>query len=90
MAVVTSDELGRDCDRVLARVAAGEEFDVMIGGRRVARLTPVARSPRRRFVPVEEFERLFATLPPGDWQSFRRDVSEGIDHGLHDPYAPRS
>ena len=45
---------------------------------------------RRRFVPAAEFMRLFDTPMTPDLESFRRDVSEGIDHDLYDPYERHS
>ena len=81
-------ELARDCDRVLRRVEAGESFDIVRDGRAVAHLAPIAA--RRRFVPAEDFARLFGTLPPMDSAAFWRDVSAGIDFDLRDPYERRS
>lgn len=88
MATIPQRELRNNVSDVLRRAEAGEEFEITVDGRPVARLTGIVG--RRRFVPAEEFMRLFATPFAPDWESFRRDVSEGIDHDLHDPYEPRS
>ena len=87
MPAIDAHDLARDCDRVLERVAAGESFDIVRDGRTVARLAP--STGRRQFVPVDEFKRLFGDVPPIDYAAFRRDVDQGIDFDLHDPYERR-
>ena len=83
MGAITSDELRLQLEHLLQRVEAGEEFEVSLEGRPVARLTGLGG--RRRFVPAAEFMRLFAK-DPLDAEAFWRDVNEGIDHSLRDPY----
>ena len=87
MARIPQRELRNNCSEVLRRAEAGEEIEITVDGRPVARLTGI--TARRRFVPVEEFMRLFATPMHPDWEAFKRDVNEGIDHGVYDPYEPR-
>lgn len=88
MATIPQRELRNNVSEVLRRAEAGEEFEITVDGRPVARLTGIVG--RRRFVPAEEFMRLFDTPFAPDLERFRRDVSEGIDHDVHDPYEPRS
>ncbi len=84
MATIPQRELRNNCSAVLRRAEAGEEFEITVDGRPVARLTGIVA--RQRFVPVVDFLRLFDTPHHPDWESFKRDVSDGIDHGIHDPY----
>ena len=84
MNAITSDDLRAQLDELLLRAEAGEEFEVSLEGRRVARLTGL--SGRRRLVPAAEFMRLFAS-DPLDADAFWKDVREGIDDSIRDPYA---
>lgn len=85
MATIPQRELRNNCSDVLRRAQAGEEIEITVDGRPVARLTGI--TGRRRWVPVEDFMRLFDTPMRPDWESFKRDVSEGIDFGIdHDPW----
>ena len=84
MATIPQRELRNNCSEVLRRAEAGEEIEITVHGRPVARLTGIPG--RRRWVPVAEFMRLFDTPLRPDWESFKRDVREGIDHDIHDPY----
>ena len=88
MATIPQRELRNNCSEVLRRAEAGEQFEITVDGRPVARLTGI--SSRRRWVPVEEFMRLFATPLHPDWESFKRDIDQGIDWGIHDPYERRA
>ena len=88
MIQIASRELRNETRRVLALAEAGEEVEITVDGRPVARLTGI--SSRRRWVPVEEFMRLFATPLHPDWESFKRDIDQGIDWGIHDPYERRA
>ncbi|MGI9187065.1 MAG: type II toxin-antitoxin system Phd/YefM family antitoxin [Gaiellales bacterium] len=87
MNVIPQRELRNNCSDVLRRAEAGENFEITVDGRPVARLTGIAT--RRQFVPVEDFMRLFATPMHPDWESFKADVNEGIDFDIHDPYERR-
>lgn len=87
MNVIPQRELRNNCSDVLRRAEAGENFEITVDGRPVARLTGI--TTRRQFVPVEDFMRLFATPMHPDWESFKADVSEGIDFDVHDPYERR-
>lgn len=87
MATIPQRELRNNCSAVLRRAEAGEEFEITVDGRPVARLTGIVG--RRRFVPAVDFLRLFHTPLHPDWESFKRDVSDGIDHDVHDPYERR-
>lgn len=87
MASIPQRELRNDCSGVLRRAEAGEELEITVDGRPVARLSGIAG--RRRFVPVAEFLRMVdAPLRP-DPKALRRDVSAGIDHGVRDPHRRR-
>lgn len=87
MATIPQRELRNNCSDVLRRAEAGEHFEITVDGRPVARLTGIAQ--RRRFVPAAEFMRLFDIPGPRD-TTFFDDVTEGIDHSLHDPYELRT
>lgn len=87
MASIPQRELRNNCSDVLRRAEAGEDFEITVDGRPVARLTGIAR--RRRFVPAAEFMRLFDIAGPKD-TTFFDDIREGIDDDLHDPYEPRA
>jgi prevent-host-death family protein len=84
MATIPQRELRNNCSNVLRRAQAGEEFEITVDGRPVARLTGI--SGPRRWVPASEFLRVFDTPLHPDWESFKRDVSEGVDFDIHDPY----
>jgi len=88
VASIPQRELRNNCSDVLRRAEAGENFEITVDGRPVARLTGIAG--RRRFVPAAEFMRLFDTSMAPDLERFRRDVAEGIDHDPRDPYGHRS
>ena len=88
MATIPQRELRNNCSEVLRRAESGEDFEITVDGRPVARLTGI--TGRRRWVPVEDFMRLFATPHHPDWESFKRDVSEGIDFDVHDPWERHS
>lgn len=83
MATIPQRELRNDISSVLRRAEAGEEFEITVDGRPVARLT--GTSGRRRFVPVAEFLLLFdlSGWPDG---AFAEDVGAGIDHEARDPF----
>ncbi len=87
MNTITRQELRDNVAHVLRRAEEGEDFEITVDGRPVAYLSGIAG--RRRFVPAKEFMRVFDVGPPLD-KTFFADVSEGIDHELHDPYEPRS
>lgn len=88
MATIPQRELRNNVSDVLRRAEAGEEFEITVDGRPVARLIGITAP--RRWVPVEEFMRIFAVPDHPDLESFRRDVSEGIDFDLHDPWERHS
>lgn len=83
MATIPQRELRNDVSSVLRRAEAGEEFEITVDGRPVARLTGIAG--RRRFIPADEFVRLFDLSGMPD-EAFLADVGEGIDHEVRDPF----
>jgi prevent-host-death family protein len=83
MARIPQRELRNSVSEVLRRAEAGEELEITVGGRPVARLTGLAGPSR--FVPVDEFLRLFTLTGAGD-AAFRADVARGIDHEPSDPF----
>lgn len=87
MNVIPQRELRNNCSDVLRRAEAGENFEITVDGRPVARLTGIVG--RRRFVPAAEFMRLFDIAGPKD-TTFFEDIREGIDDDLHDPYEARA
>ena len=86
MNVIPQRELRNNVSDVLRRAEAGEDFEITVDGRPVARLTGIVG--RRRFVPAADFMRLFDIAGPKD-TTFFADVSDGIDHGPYDPYEER-
>ena len=86
MATIPQRELRNNVSDVLRRAEAGEDFEITVDGRPVARLSGIVG--HRQFVPAAEFMRLFDIGGPLD-TTFFEDVSEGIDHELYDPYEPR-
>ena len=86
MNVIPKRELRNNVSDVLRRAEAGENFEITVDGWPVARLTGIVG--RRRFVPAADFMRLFDIAGPKDTTLFD-DVSDGIDHGLYDPYEER-
>ena len=54
----------------------GEDFVVTRNGVPVAELRPVRP---RRFVPAATVARMFAGLPPEDYEQFRADIDKHVD-----------
>lgn len=83
MPTIPQRELRNDISSILRRAEAGEEFEITVDGRPVARLSGIGA--RRRFVPAEEFVALFTIPGPAD-TTFFDDIAEGIDHAADDPF----
>lgn len=87
---ISDVDLQERTSEFLRRAKAGEQFEITRDGRSVAYLTGITAG-WRRWVPVEDFMRLFdVSSPPMNWKAFVKDVSEGIDHEIRDPYERRS
>jgi prevent-host-death family protein len=76
-AVISSDDLRDQTAEILRRVDAGEEFEVMHDGRRVAKLVPI--HARRKWIPAAEILPSIAALGPDQTGSAQelRDVLNG-------------
>lgn len=73
MVRLTATEVARSFSRVMNRVGAGEEIEIVRNGAPIAELRP----PRARStITAEQWRELVATLPPVD-EDFARDVEEG-------------
>jgi prevent-host-death family protein len=84
VATIPQRELRNDISSILRRAEAGEEFEITVDGRPVARLSGLG--VRRRFIPAEEFVALFTIPGPAD-TTFFDDIAEGVDHAPSDPFA---
>lgn len=83
MVTISQRELRNDLASILRRVEAGEEFEIAVDGRPVARLSGIGT--RRRFVPAEEFIALFTIPGPAD-TTFFDDIAEGVEQAPDDPF----
>jgi antitoxin (DNA-binding transcriptional repressor) of toxin-antitoxin stability system len=83
MTCIAANEFCERLDEVLERTQAGESFEIVRDSVVVARLEPIGG--RRRWVPVQDFTREFATWPRLDWETFKRDVRED-PHIDQDPF----
>ena len=82
---IAQRELRNDNAKIIAAVQAGETFIVTKNGVPVAELRPV-HPGKRKFVPKEDIIAAFKDLPPIDYEQFRRDIYEGVDVTLRDPW----
>lgn len=71
---LTATEVSRNFSRILSRVVAGEEIEVVRNGAPVA----VIRPARTRFVSAERFRELMRLAPPVD-EEFAEDVRRARD-----------
>jgi len=72
MVRLTATEVARSFSRIINRVGAGEEIEIVRNGAPIAELRP----PRARStITAEQWRELVATLPPVD-EDFARDVEE--------------
>ncbi len=69
---------------IMDAVEAGTTFTVTRDGREIATLAPISR--KRTFVPVDDFLKAFANVPPIDPDKFRADLDAVIDPYFVDPY----
>lgn len=75
-------ELRNHTSEVLRRVEDGEELDVTVNGRPVARLIPLPRRPR--FLPAEELLKYQAD--PGLLDDLRELLGDETTDDLKDPW----
>jgi prevent-host-death family protein len=75
---IRQSELRNNNAEIMRRVADGESFTVTVHGRPVADLVPHQRTPpRRRLVPAEDLDQLFAGAGQGpDPESWAEDMAE--------------
>jgi prevent-host-death family protein len=73
MVRLTATEVARSFSRVLNRVGAGEEIEIVRNGAPIAELRPASSPPA---ITAAQWRELVATLPPVD-EHFARDVEEG-------------
>jgi prevent-host-death family protein len=72
---LTATEVARTFSRVMSRVGAGEEIEIVRNGAPIAELRPVRSRPT---ISAAQWRELMATLPPVD-DDFARDVAAGRD-----------
>ena len=73
MVRLTATEVARSFSRVMNRVGAGEEIEIVRNGTPIAELRPARSRPT---ITAAQWRELVATLPPVD-EEFARDVEEG-------------
>lgn len=73
MVRLTATEVARSFSRIINRVGAGEEIEIVRDGAPIAELRPASSRPT---VSATQWRELMATLPPVD-EDFARDVEEG-------------
>jgi antitoxin (DNA-binding transcriptional repressor) of toxin-antitoxin stability system len=73
MVRLTATEVARSFSRVMSRVGAGEEIEIVRNGAAIAELRPARSRPT---ITAAQWRELIATLPPVD-DEFARDVEEG-------------
>jgi prevent-host-death family protein len=73
MVRLTATEVARSFSRVINRVSAGEEIEIVRNGAPIAELRPAGARPT---VTADQWRELIAALPPVDAE-FARDVDEG-------------
>lgn len=80
MTTIPQKELRNNVGEVLRRAEAGEEFEITVAGRPVARLGPGAK---RRWVSGPELRGVFETPAP---ETLAEDI-ERLPASLADPFA---
>lgn len=82
MAEIPLRELRNHTSEVLRRVEDGEELDVTVNGRAVARLVPLPRRPR--FLPAEVL--LAHPADPGLLDDLREILGDETTDDMKDPW----
>ncbi|MFI6505781.1 hypothetical protein [Nonomuraea typhae] len=72
-----------DSGSVTRGLREGKQYILTINGEPLAEVKPIKR---RRFVPTEEAQAVFATAPAIDWSEVRADLDTMIDDELRDPF----
>jgi prevent-host-death family protein len=86
MTEITLQELRNNTSEVLQRVADGEEIDVTVNGRAVARLVPLPRRPRS--LPAHEV--LANQADPGLLDDLRELLGDETTDDMKDPWERHS
>lgn len=73
MVRLTATEVARSFSRVMSRVSAGEEIEIVRNGAAVAELRPARARPT---VSADRWREIVATAPPVD-DGFAHDVEAG-------------
>jgi len=73
MVRLTATEVARSFSRVMSRVGAGEEIEIVRNGAPIAELRPARARPT---ITAEHWRELMEALPPVD-ERFPRDVEDG-------------
>ncbi|HMJ01590.1 MAG TPA: type II toxin-antitoxin system prevent-host-death family antitoxin [Conexibacter sp.] len=73
MVRLTATEVARSFSRVMSRVSAGEEIEIVRNGAPIAELRPARARPT---VSTERWRNMIETAPPID-DDFARDVEQG-------------
>jgi prevent-host-death family protein len=87
---IRQSDLRKNSAEIMRRVAAGESFTITVRGKAVADLVPHPKVPKRRFVPIDEINAIFAATPV-DSAEWLRDMADADamfadDDPLEDPY----
>ena len=72
MVRLTATEVARSFSRIINRVGAGEEIEIVRNGAPIAELRPASSRPT---ITAAQWRELVVTLPPVD-EEFARDVEE--------------
>jgi prevent-host-death family protein len=72
MVRLTATEVARSFSRIINRVGAGEEIEIVRNGAPIAELRPASSRPT---ITAAQWRELVAALPPVD-EDFARDVEE--------------
>jgi antitoxin (DNA-binding transcriptional repressor) of toxin-antitoxin stability system len=70
---LTATEVARSFSRIINRVGAGEEIEILRNGAPIAELRPASSRPT---IAATQWRELMAALPPVD-EDFARDVEKG-------------
>lgn len=75
MPTVGLRELRQDASEIVRRVESGEEIEITVNGRLVARMVPAAPKRWQRW---DQISATFAGAPDPDWQKDRDLISNAV------------
>lgn len=87
---ISQRELRNDSGRILRELRDGEEFEITINGESfgILRMSPPPAEPQR-FVSADTLRGLYADAPLNAEQAdaWKRDIQDGFNDEVDDPYA---